>query len=78
MLQNYLIVALRNLRNHKLYSAITIGGLALGLAACLLILLFVRDEVSYDKWLPNAERIAKLEITFSVPGREPMVASSQP
>jgi putative ABC transport system permease protein len=72
MLRNYLLIALRNLRKQKLYSFITIGGLAVGLAACLLILLFVRDEVSYDKWLPNGERIAKVEVTFTVPGRKPM------
>jgi len=78
MTGNYLLVAVRNLRKHKLYSFITIGGLAVGLAACLLILLFVRDEVSYDRWLPNADRIAKLEITFKVPGRDPLSFANTP
>jgi putative ABC transport system permease protein len=78
MLRNYLATALRNLVKHRLYSAINIGGLALGLAACLVILLFVRDELSYDEWLPNAERIAKLEVTFAVPGREPLAFSQAP
>ena len=58
MLRNYFATAIRNLLQHRLHSAINIGGLALGLAACLLILLFVRDELSYDRWLPNADRIA--------------------
>ena len=78
MLRNYLLVALRNLRKHRLYSSITIGGLAVGLAACLMLVLFVRDELTYDTWLPNADRIAKLEITFRPPGREPMAMGSTP
>ena len=47
---------------NRLSSLINIGGLALGLAACILILLFVRDELSYDDWIPEAERIFKIEI----------------
>jgi putative ABC transport system permease protein len=78
MLRNYLTVALRNLARHKLYSAINIGGLAVGLAACLLILLFVRDEVSYERWNPKADRIANFEITFRVPGREVLTAATSP
>lgn len=78
MLRNYLTVALRNLARHKLYSAINIGGLAVGLAACLLILLFVRDELSYERWIAKADRIANVEITFHVPGREPISAATSP
>lgn len=77
-LRNYVTVALRNLTQNKLYSAITIGGLAVGLAACLLILLFVRDELSYDEWLPNADRIAVVESSFMVPGREKMEFAGAP
>ena len=78
MLRNYITVAIRNLVNNKLYSAINIGGLAVGLAACLLILLFVRDEVSYDRWLPNADRIAVVESTFYIPGREKIAFAQAP
>ena len=78
MLRNYFTVAIRNLVNNKLYSAINIGGLAVGLAACLLILLFVRDELSYDRWLPDVDRIAATEGTFYVPGREPIAFASTP
>lgn len=78
MLRNYVTVAIRNLVNNKLYSAINIGGLAVGLAACLLILLFVRDELSYDRWLPNAERIAVVESTFFIPGREKLAFAGAP
>ena len=78
MFRNYVTVAIRNLVNNKLYSAINIGGLAVGLAACLLILLFVRDELSYDRWLPNADRIAVVESTFFVPGREKIAFAAAP
>lgn len=70
MWRNYLLVALRNLGKQRLYSFINIGGLAVGLAACLLILLFVTDELSYDRWLPNAERVAIFESEIRVPGRD--------
>ena len=78
MLRNYITVAIRNLVNNKLYSAINIGGLAVGLAACLLILLFVREELSYDRWLPNADRIAVVESTFYIPGREKIAFAAAP
>jgi putative ABC transport system permease protein len=78
MLRNYLTVAFRNLVANKLHAAINIGGLAVGLAACLLILLFVRDELSYERWLPNADRIAAVEVTFKVPGREAIPVSFAP
>ncbi|WP_262690768.1 ABC transporter permease [Kordiimonas aestuarii] len=73
MFQNYINVALRNLFKHKLYSAINIIGLAVGLAACIMIMLFVRDELSYDKHWSNADSIYRLNTTFSPPGREPFV-----
>ena len=59
MLQNYLTLAFRNLRKNGLYSGLNIAGLAIGIAACLLILLFVSHELSYDRWNPNAERIVR-------------------
>ncbi|MCJ9428009.1 ABC transporter permease [Kordiimonas marina] len=73
MFQNYLNVALRNLIKHKLYSAINIIGLAVGLAACILISLYVRDELSFDKFWSNANNIYRLQTTFKIPGREPFV-----
>jgi putative ABC transport system permease protein len=62
MLKNYLKIAFRNLRKHKLYAAINVTGLAVGLACCLLILLFVRDELSYDQFHANADRIYRVEM----------------
>ncbi|MCC6462736.1 MAG: ABC transporter permease, partial [Saprospiraceae bacterium] len=57
MVQNYLKVGLRSLQKNKAYSFINVAGLAVGAACCLLILLFVAHEWSYDRWNPNAERI---------------------
>jgi putative ABC transport system permease protein len=57
MFQNHLKIALRNLRKSPGFSTINIAGLAIGLAACLLIVLFVASELSYDRWNPNADRI---------------------
>lgn len=78
MLQNYLTIAVRNIVNHRLYSIINIGGLAIGLAACMLILMFIQDELSYDKWIPNAERIYKFETTYTPPNRDPMQFAQNP
>ncbi len=57
MLKNYLKIALRNLLRQKLYAFINIFGLALGVACCLLILLFVEHEWSFDKFHAKAERL---------------------
>jgi putative ABC transport system permease protein len=53
MFRNYLMAALRNLARSRLYAAINIVGLAVGLCAALLIALFVRDEYSYDRFFPG-------------------------
>ena len=72
MLQNYLVTALRAIARHKLYSLINILGLGLGLACAIFIILFVRDELSYDRWIPGSENIYRLEETIQVPGRGPL------
>lgn len=59
MLRNYLKMAWRSLRKNKGFSFINIFGLAIGVACCLLILLYVGNELSYDKWNPNADRIVR-------------------
>jgi len=61
MLLNYLKIALRNLRRSRLYSSINILGLAIGLAACLMIFLWVHDELSYDRFHAQADRIFRVE-----------------
>lgn len=61
MLKNYLLVGLRSLAKNRLYSFINIVGLAIGLAACLMILLYVRYELSYDRWVPGATRVYQVQ-----------------
>jgi putative ABC transport system permease protein len=60
MLKNYLIVALRNIRRQKLYAFIKIFGLSIGIAACTLIYLFIVDELSFDKFHENGERLFRV------------------
>ena len=71
MIGNYLVSAFRNFGRHKLYSFINITGLAVGLACATFILLFLRDELSYDAWIPDSENLYRVESTFYMPGREP-------
>ena len=57
MLRNYLTVALRSLRKQKGYTFINVAGLALGLASCLFILIYIQDELNYDRFHEHADRI---------------------
>ena len=68
MLQNYLKVALRNFRRYKGYSFINIFGLAIGMAVCILILLWVKDELSFDRFHENANRIHRVTLDADVGG----------
>lgn len=64
MLKNYLTIALRNLLRHKLFSFINILGLAIGMAACLLIMQYVSFELSYDSFHKNKDRIFRIPVDF--------------
>ncbi len=66
MFKNYLKITLRNLRKHKVYSLINISGLAIGMACCILILLFVSDELSYDRFHEKRDRIYRLNAISSI------------
>lgn len=61
MLKNYFQIAWRNLVRNKVYSSINIVGLAIGLAVCMLIMLYVAHESSYDRFHKNAERICWIQ-----------------
>ena len=78
MFRNYLTIALRNLIRHKLYSVINIAGLAVGLTCVLFIILFARDELSYDKWVPDHANLYRLELTIHAPSRAPMAMAVTP
>jgi putative ABC transport system permease protein len=64
MLRNYFTVAFRALAKSKAYAAINIVGLALGLAACVLILLYVRYETSYDHWMEEGDRAFQVQTFY--------------
>jgi putative ABC transport system permease protein len=72
MWRNYLAAAIHSLFRDKAYAAINILGLALGLTATLLIVLYVRDEYSYDRQFPNADRIYRIWMEATQPGRGPI------
>ncbi|MBA7541466.1 hypothetical protein ES705_33780 [subsurface metagenome] len=62
MIRNYILVAFRNLIRNKVHSIINIGGLAIGVAMFILIMMYVRHELSFDKFHKNYERIYKVSI----------------
>lgn len=61
MFKNYLKIAWRNIKRHKAYSAINILGLAIGIAACLLILQYVAYELSYEDFQVNKDRVYRVQ-----------------
>ncbi len=67
MIRNYLKIAFRNLWRHKVYSFINIMGLTVGITACFLIFLYVRFEISYDKFHTKADRIYRLTCDTKTP-----------
>src|SRR5258705_7577764 len=60
MIKNYFKIALRNLQRHKAYSLLNISGLAIGMACSILILLWVQNELSYDRFHTNADQLYRL------------------
>jgi putative ABC transport system permease protein len=68
MFKNYLLVTIRNLRKQKTYAFINIIGFAVGMAACILIVLYVLNELSYDKFLKNADRIYRIGVEGNLSG----------
>ena len=72
MLRNYLITALRNLARNRLYAAISILGLAAAFAAAILIAQFVRNEFSYDRWIPGYQQVYKVTDLILLTGQAPM------
>src|SRR5688572_24691200 len=70
MLTNYFIIAWRNLRKQSFYSLINIFGLAVGVAASLIIVLFIVDELSYDEHHTKADRIYRVEAEIKFGGNQ--------
>ena len=70
MFKNYFTTAFRNIRRSKVYSFINIFGLSLGLACAMLIILYVKDEVSYDRFHKNVDHIYRVVSKSSYKGEE--------
>ena len=68
MIRNYILVTLRSLRKNKVYAAINIAGLSMGLTSTILILLWVYDETSYDRFHPKADRIYQVMANVNYDG----------
>jgi len=68
VLRHYLVTAARGLLRHKLYSFINIAGFSVALAAAILITLYVRDQLSYDTWIPGTSHLYRLERAAPFPG----------
>jgi putative ABC transport system permease protein len=76
--QNYLMTAARHFIRHRLYSFINVAGLSIGLACTILIALFVRDERSYDRWIPDSENLYRVEDDLAIPDRPVMKVAVSP
>jgi len=76
MISNYLKVAFRNLRKYKAFTFINVAGLAIGMACCLLILLYVQDEIRYDRYHEKSDRIHRVTLHGRLAGNEVHVTST--
>jgi putative ABC transport system permease protein len=72
MWRHYLSVAARALVRHRLYSAINIASLKVGLTCIVFVVLFVRDELSWDKWIPDTRNLYRVELTIKILGGRPL------
>lgn len=77
MISNYLKTAVRSFKNNKGVSAINIIGLSAGIAACILIMIYVMDELSYDRYNVNAKRIYRITENVSLNGHEGSYAGTE-
>ncbi|MBC7826589.1 MAG: ABC transporter permease, partial [Chitinophagaceae bacterium] len=74
MIKNYIKIAWRNLLKHKSFSLVNIFGLAIGIAACLIIFIYIRHELTFDQYNKNADRIARITATVHAPESDILMA----
>jgi putative ABC transport system permease protein len=70
MLRNYILVAIRNIKKHRFFSAINIAGLTVGITSCLFIFIYVKDELSFDRFHYDAENVYRIGLTGRIAGQE--------
>ena len=70
MFKSYLLTLYRSLTKHQLFALLNILGLAVGMAVFLVLSIAVRHELSYDRWIANAERTFRVSGDFHTPGQE--------
>jgi putative ABC transport system permease protein len=78
MIKNQFIIACRNLIRNKVFTAINISGLAIGISTCLLIMLFVQNELSYDRFNSKADRIVRVVFRGTIQGEKMKEAMVMP
>jgi putative ABC transport system permease protein len=78
MWRNYWTVAVRALANNRSYAVINVVGLAIGMAACITILIYIRYEQSYDSWLHDVERVYQVQSTIHPPGQPDVRTQASP
>ena len=78
MLRNYLAAALRNLARNRLYAGLTVAGLAIGFAAAMLIGLYVRDELTYNRFIPGYERTYRITQRIQMGSSPPIHTAMTP
>jgi putative ABC transport system permease protein len=70
MFRNYFLVAIRNMNKHKFFSAINIFGMTTGITACMLIFLYISDELSYDRFHAKADRMHRVNLLGKISGQD--------
>ncbi len=78
MLKNYFKTAFRNLMKHKTFSFINIAGLSIGISICFIIMLYVQDELSFDRFNKNADRIVRVVFKADINGGKIFEANVMP
>jgi ABC-type antimicrobial peptide transport system permease subunit len=78
MLKNYLITTIRKIKRHKAFSIINISGLTLGMACCILILLWIQDEMSYDRFFNKSDELYRLVVVEQQQNRLDMIDIKTP
>lgn len=78
MFQNYFKVAIRNILKYKFFSAINILGMTIGITACMLIVLYMQDELSYDRFHSKGDKMYRVNLNARVAGQEISTATTCP